>query len=155
MTPLRANRGLFALLLSIWIGITASANAPARFSVETLDGERLEISRWPVFIITSRSRDDVEETLRCASLAGSLETVDWLIDFAWPQSETLKRLAAARLLKSPFLKSRSTVLPSALPENARMALVDSQFQILWSCPAYPSDDEWESAKTLLSAALRR
>lgn len=118
------------------------------FSCQTLNGETLTINRWPIFIITSRSEKDLSESLQCASLVGSLETRNWLIDFAWPQREIAKRLAANTLLRSDFMKKHATVLKNAIPDLPLISLVDSQHKIIWSSPAFPSDEDWSGAKEI-------
>lgn len=115
------------------------------FTCKTLDGEQLTINEWPIFLINSHSKENLNDTLRCASLVSTLESPHWLINFAWPGSERAKRMSANVLLKSGFMKKHSTVLENSSPDSPLISLVDSEFQILWCSYSYPNKEEWNQA----------
>ncbi len=133
------------LLCLAFLGGAIPPTDAQEFSCETLDGGRFTVSEWPFFIITSQSEEDLSESLRCASLISSLESPQWLIDFAWPQNVRVKRMAARSLLKRPFMRSRSTILERPIRNAPLIALVNSNFEVIWSCDSYPSADDWAQA----------
>ncbi len=141
-------RMLFVALLCIF----AEETIAQEFTYKTFDGEKRTIYEWPVFLITSQSQEDLSETLRCASLLGSLESPVWLINFAWPGSERAKRIAANAFLKSEYMKSHSTILKNASPKLPLISLVDSQFRILWCSSSYPVAKDWNHAVQIFNSA---
>jgi len=133
------------LVFLIALGMGPTVYSDENFSCKTFDGGEFTAEHWPIFIVTSRSENDLSLSLQCASLIGSLETTRWLIDFAWPSSQSIKGVAARSLLQSEFMKRHSTVLEKPIPDAPLMSLVDSNFRILWSSAAYPDDDHWKRA----------
>lgn len=136
------------LLLLLALSFHPTATRAAEFTYENLNGKRIAISNEPFFILTTRSDSDLKDALRCASyLEGLNERPRWLIDLAWPQSETAKRMATKRLLKSELMKERSAILEQPTLENALVALIDDEGRTIWSSESYPSDRDWEQALT--------
>lgn len=139
------------LLLSL-LCFFADETIAQEFICKTFDGEKRTIREWPIFIITSHSQEDLNETLRCASLVSSLENPSWLINFAWPGSERTKRIAADVLLKSEYMKSHSTILNKLSPDSPLISLVDSEFRILWCSSSYPVEKDWNHAVKIFNSA---
>ncbi len=138
------------LLLSL-LCFFAHETIAQEFTCKTFNGEKLTISEWPIFLITSHSQEDLNETLRCASLVSSLESPIWLIDFAWPGSERAKRIAANAFLKSEYMKSHSTILKRSSPNSPLISLVDSEFRILWCSSSYPIEKDWNHAVQIFNS----
>ncbi len=138
--------GQIALLSLILVGTNVPKGiACDEFQFESFLGEAVSVKQWPVFIITSHSPDDLKEALRCATLANTQKNAFWVINFAWEQSDNLKRRAAAKLLKQDFMKSHSTVLGPEFRGADRMVLIDADGEINWSCESFPNDQEWKRA----------
>lgn len=146
------SRSFLALLsLSLLLPILSPSQA-TDFAYENLEGQRVSISDWPAFIITSQSETDLKDALRCATRVSSLEHAPhWLIDFAWPQATAVKRRAAKRLLKSSFMKSRSAVLERSRSQDSLIVLIDNDGTVLWSSLSYPIDEDWKTALDILRA----
>jgi hypothetical protein len=147
-------RSKFRILFALMLSLLAKETYAQEFTCKTLDGEYLTINEWPIFIITSRSQEDLKDALQCASLVSSLETSPWLLDFAWPGNEYAKRNAASAFLKSAFMKSHSTILENAPADAPLISLVDSNFEIIWCSLAYPNEEDWDQAMRILNRARK-
>lgn len=148
-------RSKFGILFALMLGLFAKETGAQEFTCKTLDGEYLTINEWPIFLITSRSKEDLDDALRCASLVSSLESTPWLLDFAWPGSRYAKRTVASAFLKSGFLKSHSTILEKPPSDAPLISLVDSNFNIIWRSLSYPNDEDWVQAEKILNRARKR
>lgn len=132
--------------------IPASTNA-TEFTYQNLENQTVTVSHWPAFIITSQSREDLKEALRCATQVSSLsQKPHWLIDFAWPQPNAVKRRIAKKLLKSAFMKTHSAILEKSPSSDFLIALVDDQQTVLWNSNMYPSDNDWEKVLGIIDAS---
>ena len=148
-------RSKFGILFALIIGLFAKETGAQEFTCKTIDGEYLTINEWPIFLITSRSQEDLHESLRCASLVSSLESRPWLLDFAWPGNSYAKRTVASAFLKSGFLKSHSTILEKNPSDAPLLSIVDSNFNIIWCSLSYPNDEDWIQAKKIFNRARKR
>lgn len=143
---------LLSISLSLPLSIPTTTNA-SEFIYQNLEDQQISITTWPAFIITSQSREDLKEALRCATQISSLASKPhWLIDFAWPQSASVKRRVAKRLLKSAFMKTHSAILENSPSVNSLIALIDNEKTVLWNSHSYPSDDDWKIALDIIDAS---
>ena len=148
-------RSTFGILFALMLGLFTKETCAQEFTCKTLDGEYLTIYEWPIFLITSRSQEDLNEALRCASLVSALESRPWLLDFAWPGSSYAKRNVASAFLKSGFLKSHSTILEKTPSDAPLLSIVDSNFNIIWCSLYYPNDEDWIQALKIFKRTRKR
>ena len=139
----KSNRPLL-FALSLLLSLPNSHAADLAYT--NLNDERIALSNRPYFVITSKSESDLNQVFRCATRIESLPNKPhWLIDFNWPQPESIKRATARKLLKSDFLKKHATVLDAPASRDALIALIGANGSLLWSCHSYPSDEDWKVA----------
>ena len=145
-------QSILSLLLSLSFLLSIPYAHAAELAYRNLNDQEIAIEQWPAFIITSQSEDKLSDALRCASFIDSADPKPhWLIDFAWPQSAAIKRRIAAKLLKSDFMKTHSTILEDSISNDSLVALINANREILWSSPSYPSDEDWQIALDILRA----
>ena len=143
---------LLAIPLSLLLSLPTPTSA-AEFTYQNLEDQHVTIKTWPAFIITSQSEADLKDALRCATQVSSIAPKPhWLIDFAWPQSTTVKRRVAKRLLKSAFMKAHSTILENSPSHNSIIVLINNENTVLWNSESYPSDDDWKIALDIIDAS---
>ena len=140
-----AAAAIYAITLLPLAGVRGEGQA---FAPKSLQGSLIPIDRWPAFVITSRSPDDLNESMRCATRANSWDQAFWILNFAWDQPESAMRLAAAKFLKNDFMKSRSAILGEEYRDSPRVMLIDSRGIVLWRSLSYPTEREWEEAHSI-------